>query len=133
MKTTSLLVVAGILTLMGASHAEEGEKTKKAKGPNPEILAKYDKNQDGKLCKEEKAEMKKDKQKEKADKPKAEKKPKTIDPAILEKYDTNKDGKLCKEEKAEMKKDKQKEKADKPKPEKKQKKAKKEDDSLPEN
>lgn len=74
MKTKSLLVVASIFALMGVSQAEEGKKPAK-KGPSPEVLEKYDTNKDGKLSKEEKAEMKKDK----AAKPKADKKKKKKD------------------------------------------------------
>ena len=123
MKTKSLIAVAGILALMGVSHAEEGEKKpKKEKIIAPEILEKYDKNQDGKLCKAELAEMKKDK----ANKPKKEKKPKVIAPEILAKYDKDQDGQLSKEERAEIKKD-------KPKKEKKEKKPKKTEESETEN
>lgn len=112
MKTTSLIVAVGLLGFAGMSMAEEAE-AKPKKGVAPDILAKYDKDQDGKLSKEEKAEWQKDKAKEpKPEKPKKE--PKPIDPEILKKYDTNGDGKLCKEEKAAMKKEKAKE----PKPEK---------------
>jgi len=115
MKTTSSIVVAGMLALLGAAQAEEGQaKPKKEPKPiAPEILEKYDTNKDGKLDKDEKAAMKKAQAAE--PKPeKAKKEPKPIDPAILEKYDTDKDGKLNKEEKAAMNKDKAKE----PKPEK---------------
>jgi outer membrane biosynthesis protein TonB len=73
MKTKSLVVIAGILALMGVAHAEEGKEKKAKKAISPELLEKYDKDKDGKLSKEEKAEMKKDK----AAEPKPEKKPKT--------------------------------------------------------
>jgi hypothetical protein len=72
MKTKSLVVIAGILALMGFAHAEEGKVKKAKKEISPELLEKYDKDKDGKLSEEEKAEMKKDK----ANKPKPEKKPK---------------------------------------------------------
>ncbi len=70
MKLKSLFVIAGILSLIGFSSAEETKKAKKEIAP--EILAKYDKDKDGKLNKEEKAELKKDK----AAEPKAPKAPK---------------------------------------------------------
>ncbi len=74
MKTKSLIVVAGMLALMGVSQAEEGTKKepKPKKEIAPEILEKYDTDKDGKLSKEEKAEMKKAKEAE----PKPEKKKK---------------------------------------------------------
>lgn len=75
MKTKSLVVIAGILALMGVAHAEEGKAKKAKKEISPELLEKYDKDKDGKLSKEEKAEMKKDK----AAKPKPEKKKKKKD------------------------------------------------------
>ena len=43
------IVVAGIAALMGVSHAEETKKEKVKKPIAPEILAKYDKDKDGKL------------------------------------------------------------------------------------
>lgn len=70
MKLKSLIVIAGMLALMGVSHAEKAKKHKKE--ISPELLEKYDKDKDGKLSKEERAEMKKDK----AADPKAEKKKK---------------------------------------------------------
>jgi hypothetical protein len=72
MKTKSLIVVAGILALMGVGHAQEGKPKKVRKAITPEQLEKYDKDKDGKLSKEERAEMKKDK----ANKPKGGKKKK---------------------------------------------------------
>lgn len=101
MKTTSLIVAVGFLGFAGMSMAEEAEPKPK-KGVAPEILAKYDKDQDGKLSKEERAEWLKDK----AQQPKKE--PKPVNPEILKKYDTNGDGKLSKEERAAMRKDKSK-------------------------
>lgn len=68
MKLKSLIAIAGILSISGFAHAEEGKKAKKE--ISPETLAKYDKDKDGKLSKEERAEMKKDK----AAEPKPEKK-----------------------------------------------------------
>lgn len=48
--------------MMGITHAEEAKKAKKkGNGPTPEQIEKYDKDKDGKLSKEELAEMKKDK------------------------------------------------------------------------
>lgn len=61
MKTKSLIAIVGILAFSGVAHAEEGHKKCK-KEISPEILAKYDKDKDGKLSKEERAEMKKDKE-----------------------------------------------------------------------
>lgn len=69
MKTKSLVVIAGILALMGVAHAEEGKAKKAKKEISPELLEKYDKDKDGKLSKEERAEMK-------AAEPKPEKKKK---------------------------------------------------------
>ena len=70
MKLKPLFVIAGILSLIGFSSAEEAKKAKKE--VSAEMLAKYDKDKDGKLSKEEGAEMKKDK----AAEPKADKKKK---------------------------------------------------------
>ncbi|QTN31296.1 EF-hand domain-containing protein [Akkermansiaceae bacterium] len=61
MKTKSLVVIAALAAFMGIAHAEQGKEKRRAKGPTPEQLEKYDKDKDGKLSKEEKAEMKKDK------------------------------------------------------------------------
>lgn len=76
MKTKSLVVIAALAAFMGIARAEEAagakEGKKKTKGPTPEQLEKYDKDKDGKLSKEEKAEMKKDQ----PAKPKVEKKKK---------------------------------------------------------
>ena len=73
MKLKSLFVIAGIFALMGVVHADEPKEGKKPKKViSPEVLAKYDADKDGKLSKEEKAEMKKDK----AAEPKPEKKKK---------------------------------------------------------
>jgi len=122
MKTKSLLVIAGIFALMGISQAEEGKKpAKEKKAVSPELLEKYDKDKDGKLSKEERVELKKDKAAEKKAKSETGKKKKGVSPEVLEKYDKDKDGKLSKEERAEMKKDK------KTKAKGKKKKAKKED------
>ena len=75
MKLQSLIVSAGILALMGVTQAEEAKEGKKHKKEvSPELLAKYDKDKDGKLSKEERAEMKKDKVKAKEAKPEEEKK-----------------------------------------------------------
>lgn len=50
----------GLFAVAGISHAEEVEKKGK-KEISPEMLEKYDKDKDGKLSKEERVEMKKDK------------------------------------------------------------------------
>jgi hypothetical protein len=77
MKTKLFAALVGMLALSGAAHAEEGKKKEK-KAIDPAILEKYDKNKDGQLSKEEKAEMKKDKAAEpkKIKEPKAPKPPK---------------------------------------------------------
>ncbi len=69
MKTKSLVIIAGMLAFAGISYAEEAKKPKKE--ISPELLEKYDADKDGKLSKEEKAVMRKDK----AAKPKKPKKP----------------------------------------------------------
>ena len=73
MKTKSLVVIAALAAFMGIAHAEEGKEKKAKKEITPEQLEKYDKDKDGKLSKEEMAEMRKDKTEKK---PKPEKKPK---------------------------------------------------------
>ena len=75
MKTKSLVVIAALAAFMGIAHAEEGKEKKAKKEITPEQLEKYDKDKDGKLSKEEKAEMKKDMPKPEK-KPKGDKKPK---------------------------------------------------------
>ncbi len=70
MKSKSLIVVATLAAFMGFAQAEDTKEPKLKKKPTPEQLEKFDKDKDGKLSKEERAEMKK------ADKPKPEKKPK---------------------------------------------------------
>ncbi len=73
MKTNSLVIIAGLCALMGIATAEEGKAKAAKKEIAPEILEKYDTDKDGKLSKEEKAAMKKDKE---AAEPKKEKKTK---------------------------------------------------------
>lgn len=68
MKIKTLVVITGILALTGISYAEEGKKPKKE--ISPELLEKYDADKDGKLSKEELAEMKKAKAAEAAEKKK---------------------------------------------------------------
>ena len=60
MKIKSLVAIVGLFAFVGMSHAAEGEKKGK-KEISPEMLEKYDTDKDGKLSKEERAEMKKDK------------------------------------------------------------------------
>lgn len=83
MKLTSFIAIVGIFSLAGIAHAEEGKKPKKV--ISPEILAKYDKDKDGKLSKEEKAEMKKDKEAEPKVEKKKDKKKKDAEPKVEEK------------------------------------------------
>ena len=83
MKTKSLIVIASICAFTSIAYAEEGKEAKKPKKEiSPEILEKYDTDKDGKLSKEEKAEMKKAKAAE--EKPEKEKKEKEAEPEKAE-------------------------------------------------
>ncbi len=60
MKIKSLVVIVGLVAFAGMSHAAEGQKKGKRE-ISPEMLEKYDTDKDGKLNKEERAEMRKNK------------------------------------------------------------------------
>lgn len=105
MKKFLILALAAALAMpaFAADDAKQEKKERKLTG----FFKKYDKDGDGKLNDEEKAAMKADRSKKRAE--------------MIEKYDTNKDGKLDKEERAKAKADRAAKKA-----ERKEKKAKKE-------
>ena len=85
MKTNTLIVIAAAIGLSGAAHAEEGKGPRPPHKLPPEVIAKFDKDGDGKLNDDEKAEAKAARKKE-----------------MLEKFDADKDGKLNDDEKAAM-------------------------------
>lgn len=85
MKTSTLTVVASILSLAGTGFAEEAPTPKQPRQVPPEIAAKFDKDGDGKLNKEEKQTMRKEMNKK-----------------ALEHFDHNRDGTLDEDEKAKM-------------------------------
>jgi hypothetical protein len=92
MKTTTLIVIAAAIGLSGAAHAEEGKGPRKAHKLPPEVIAKFDKDGDGKLNEEEHAAAKAARGEMEAGRKKE----------MLEKFDADKDGKLNDDEKAAM-------------------------------
>jgi hypothetical protein len=86
MKTTAIIVVTSIFSLVGTLSAEEKSKPKRPHKLPPEIMEKFDKDGDGKLNKEEKIAMREERNKK-----------------ALEHFDQDRDGKLSDEEKAKMK------------------------------
>lgn len=99
------LIVTMLIGLMtpALSRAEEqsGEAKEHKKGPNKEMLKKYDTNKDGVISEEEEIAMKAAREAEKAE--------------MLKKYDADGNGELSKEEKMKMREDRKKEWADKKK------------------
>ncbi len=61
MKLTLLMVVISMVASLSLSAADDAAPKKPREIP-PEVLKKYDKDGDGKLSKEERAEMRKDRQ-----------------------------------------------------------------------
>lgn len=115
MKTKTLIVIAAAIGLSGAAHAEEGKGPRPPHKPRPEVIAKFDKDGDGKLNDDEKAEAKAARKKEMLEKFDADKNGKLnndekaamreeMKKKILEKFDKDGDGELNKEERAEMRK-----------------------------
>ena len=98
MKTTTLIVIAAAIGLSGAAHAEEGKGARKLHKLPPEILEKFDKNNDGKLDDEERKAARAAREEIMAARKKE----------MLEKFDADGDGELNDDEKvaarAEMKK-----------------------------
>lgn len=92
MKTTTLIMIAAAIGLSGVAHAEEGKGERKPHKLPPEVIAKFDKDGDGKLNEEEKAAAKAARG-EREGKMKKE---------MLEQFDADKDGKLNDDEKAAM-------------------------------
>lgn len=92
MKTNTLIVIAAAIGLSGAAHAEEGKGPRKAHNLPPEVIAKFDKDGDGKLNDDEKAEAKAARGERKA----------KFKQEMLEKFDSDGDGKLNDDEKAAM-------------------------------
>lgn len=124
MKTKALIIIAAAIGLSGAAHAEEGEG-KRERGEHklpPEIIAKFDKDGDGKLNEEEREaakaareEMEAARKQEMLDKFDMDKDG-TLNEAereamrtemkkrMLEKFDKDGNGELSEEERAEMRK-----------------------------
>ena len=92
MKTNTLIVIAAAIGLSGAAHAEEGKGPRPPHKLPPEVIAKFDKDGDGKLNDDEKAEAKAALGEREAARKKE----------MLEKFDADKDGKLNDDEKAAM-------------------------------
>ena len=92
MKTKTLIVIAAAIGLSGAAHAEEGKGPRQPHKLPPEVIAKFDKDGDGKLNDDEKAEAKAARGEREAARKKE----------MLEKFDADKDGKLNDDEKAAM-------------------------------
>jgi Ca2+-binding EF-hand superfamily protein len=115
MKTKTLIVIAAAIGLSGAAHAEEGKGPRPPHKLPPEVIAKFDKDGDGKLNDDEKAEAKAARKKEMLEKFDADKDGKLNDDEkaamreevkkkMLEKFDKDGDGKLNEEERAELRK-----------------------------
>ena len=92
MKTKTLIVIAAAIGLSGAAHAEEGKGPRPPHKLPPEVIAKFDKDGDGKLNDDEKAEARAASGEREAARKKE----------MLEKFDADKDGKLNDDEKAAM-------------------------------
>ena len=92
MKTKTLIVIAAAIGLSGAAHAEEGKGPRPPHKLPPEVIAKFDKDGDGKLNDDEKAEARAARGEMEAARKKE----------MLEKFDADKDGKLNDDEKAAM-------------------------------
>ena len=86
MKTKLRIAIAACIGLIAAAHAGENEKSRQPHKLAPEMIAKFDKDGDGKLNNEERAAAKAARKE-----------------MMLEKFDTNKDGTLDETEKAAMK------------------------------
>jgi Ca2+-binding EF-hand superfamily protein len=82
MKTRTLIVIAAVIGLFGAAHAEGSKEERRPHKLPSEIIEKFDTDGDGKLNEEERAAAKDAHKKE-----------------ILEKFDTDGDGELNAEEK----------------------------------
>lgn len=95
MKTNTLLIIAASFGLLGAAHAEEGKKQRPHRKVSPEMIAKYDKDGDGKLNEEERAALRADRMEMREARKKE----------MLAKYDKDGDGKLNEEERAAAKAD----------------------------
>lgn len=92
MKTKSLIVIAATFGLIGAAHAEEGKKDRPARKLPPEIIAKFDKDGDGKLDETERKAAREGRENMMAERRKE----------MLEKFDTDKDGELSDTERQAM-------------------------------
>jgi len=91
MKTKPLIIIAASLGIIGSAHAQDEGKGQHRKLP-PEIIARFDKDGDGKLNEEER-EAAKAGRKEMMEARRKE---------MLEKFDTDKDGELSEAEKEAM-------------------------------
>jgi hypothetical protein len=88
MKTRTLITIAAAIGLSGAAHAEEGKKERPPHKLPPEVIAKFDKDGDGKINEEERAAAKAAREEMQAARKKE----------VLEKFDKDGDGKLNDEE-----------------------------------
>lgn len=92
MKTKVMIIIAAAIGLTGAAHAEEGKRERGAHTIPPEIIAKFDKDGDGKLNEEERKAAKAAREEMEAARKKE----------MLEKFDTDKDGELNEAERVAM-------------------------------
>lgn len=92
MKTNTLIIIAAAIGLSGAAHAEEGKRERGEHKLPPEIIAKFDKDGDGKLNEEELKAAKAAREEMEAARRKE----------MLEKFDKDKDGELNEDEKEAM-------------------------------
>lgn len=96
MKTTTLMIVAASMGLIGFAQAEEVKEAKKERPERklpPELIEKFDKDGDGKLNKQEREAARAERRARMEERRKQ----------ALEKFDTDKDGELSKEERKAMK------------------------------
>jgi hypothetical protein len=93
MKTKTLIIIGATIGLIGSASAEEGKKKRPPFKVPPEVIAKFDKDGDGKLNEEER----------KAAKAAHEEIMKARKEEMLKKFDKDGDGELNDEEKAAMK------------------------------
>ena len=92
MKTKAMIIIAAAIGLTGAAHAEEGKRERGEHTIPPEIIAKFDKDGDGKLNEEERKAAKAAREEMEAARKKE----------ILEKFDADKDGELNEAEREAM-------------------------------
>lgn len=92
MKTNTLIILAATIGLSGASYAEEGKKERPHRKLPPELIAKFDKDGDGKLDEAERKAAREGREEMMAERRKE----------MLAKFDKDGDGELNDDEKAAM-------------------------------